>query len=152
MRDPERNFDPGNPGTIGRLVVIALLAQDLVPLRELLPTYGSGVYAIYYVGEHPAYGEICRSETPIYVGKADPDEPTAATPRHQECVCSGVSPTIEQQSRKSNISRSQTDYRIDCQSMISTAAHRKHAETIKARGACYIPGVIGRWRAACAPG
>ena len=83
VRDPDRIFDPGNPDTIGRLVVIALPAQDFVPLRELSPTYGSGVYAIYYVGEHPAYVEITRSETPIYVGKADPDAPTAATPRHQ---------------------------------------------------------------------
>jgi hypothetical protein len=47
------------------------------------PTYGSGVYAIYYVGQHPAYAEISRSETPIYVGKADPEGPRAATPRQQ---------------------------------------------------------------------
>ena len=83
VRDPDASFDPSNPDTIGRLVVLALLAQDRVLLRELRPTYGSGVYAIYYVGSHPAYIEISGTETPIYVGKADPDEPRAATPREQ---------------------------------------------------------------------
>lgn len=83
VRDPDASFDPSNPDTIGRLVVLALLAQDRVLLGELRPTYGSGIYAIYYVGQHPAYTEISGTETPIYVGKADPDEPRAATPREQ---------------------------------------------------------------------
>lgn len=83
VRDPDGIFDPGNPDAVGRLVVIALLAQDRVPLREIAPTYGSGVYAIYYQGPHPAYAEVSGTETPIYVGKADPDEPRAATPREQ---------------------------------------------------------------------
>jgi hypothetical protein len=83
VRDPDASFDPANPDTIGRLVVLALLAQDRAPLLELRPTYGSGVYAIYYVGGHPAYAEIAQTETPIYVGKADPDEPRAASPREQ---------------------------------------------------------------------
>jgi hypothetical protein len=83
VRDPDASFDPANPDTVGRLVVLALLSQEKVPLRELRPTYGSGVYAIYYQGQHPAYTEISTTETPIYVGKADPDEPTAATPRKQ---------------------------------------------------------------------
>jgi hypothetical protein len=83
VTDPDSSFDPGNPDTVGRLVVLALLAQERVPLTELRPTYGSGVYAIYYTGGHPAYAEISNTETPIYVGKADPDEPRAATPRQQ---------------------------------------------------------------------
>ena len=83
VMDPESSFEPGNPDTVGRLVVIALLAQDRIPLSEIRPTYGSGVYALYYVGDHPAYAEIAHTETPIYVGKADPDEPRAATPREQ---------------------------------------------------------------------
>ena len=83
VRDPDATFDPSNPDTVGRLVVLALLAQERVPLRQLRPTYGSGVYAIYYTGQHPAYSEITRTETPIYVGKADPDEPRASTPRQQ---------------------------------------------------------------------
>ena len=83
VRDPDSSFDPGNPDTVGRLVVIALLAQDRVPLAQIRPTYGSGVYAIYYLGDHPAYAEVSRTETPIYVGKADPDDPSAATSRKQ---------------------------------------------------------------------
>lgn len=83
VRDPSASFDPSNPDTIGRLVVIALLAQDRVPLKEIRPTYGSGVYAIYYIGQHPAYSEISGTETPIYVGKADPADAAAATPRQQ---------------------------------------------------------------------
>ena len=83
VSDPDASFDPSNPDTVGRLVVLALLAQERAPLRELKPTYGSGVYAIYYVGQHPAYTEISGTETPIYVGKADPNEPMAANPREQ---------------------------------------------------------------------
>jgi hypothetical protein len=83
VRDPDSSFDPSNPDTIGKLVAIALLAQERVPLRELRPTYGSGVYALYYIGDHPAYAEITGTETPIYVGKADPNDPKAATPREQ---------------------------------------------------------------------
>lgn len=45
--------------------------------------YGSGVYAIYYTGDHPAYVRISGTETPIYVGKADPAEPEARNARAQ---------------------------------------------------------------------
>jgi hypothetical protein len=42
------------------------------------PFYGSGVYAIYYVGGvEDAYTPLSKSETPIYLGKADPEEPYA---------------------------------------------------------------------------
>jgi len=69
---PERSFDPSDPGAAGRLVAIALLAQPRVPLARLARTYGSGVYAIYYQGDHPAYTRLSGTETPLYVGKADP--------------------------------------------------------------------------------
>lgn len=41
------------------------------------------MYAIYYTGKHPAYAAISGSETPIYVGKADPASTQARTPREQ---------------------------------------------------------------------
>jgi hypothetical protein len=41
------------------------------------------VYAIYYQGDHPAYACASRTETPIYVGKADPKVPDARTSRDQ---------------------------------------------------------------------
>jgi len=83
IKDPGASFDPGNPETAGRLVALALLAQERVPLARIARTYGSGVYAIYYEGDHPAYAAASKSETPVYVGKADPKSPDARTSREQ---------------------------------------------------------------------
>ena len=83
IHDPKIIFDPANSDTIGRLVAIALLVQDRIPLAQISATYGSGIYAIYYEGPHPAYSEISGKETPIYVGKADPKDSKALTPREQ---------------------------------------------------------------------
>lgn len=83
IKDPGASFDPADPDTAGRLVALALIAQDRVPLGRVARTYGSGVYAIYYRGDHPLYAPLAGTETPIYVGKADPDSPNARTPREQ---------------------------------------------------------------------
>ena len=83
IKDPGASFDPADPDTAGRLVALALIAQDRVPLGRVARTYGSGVYAIYYRGDHPLYAPISGTETPIYVGKADPETPHARTPREQ---------------------------------------------------------------------
>jgi Eco29kI restriction endonuclease len=83
VREPTTWFDPADPNTSGRLVAAALLAQDRIPLDFVSRSYGAGVYAIYYSGEHPIYAPISKSETPIYVGKADPASPSAKTPREQ---------------------------------------------------------------------
>ena len=83
IRMPRATFDPADPKAIGRMVSIALLAQPLVALGDVQPAYGSGVYAIYYRGTHPLYEGISRSETPIYVGKADPANDDASTTREQ---------------------------------------------------------------------
>lgn len=83
IRMPGATFDPADPKAIGRMVSIALLAQPLVALSDVRPGYGSGVYAIYYRGDHPLYGGIAGSETPIYVGKADPANDDASTTREQ---------------------------------------------------------------------
>ncbi|MBV6410692.1 MAG: hypothetical protein GAKPKEKM_01514 [Rhodocyclaceae bacterium] len=83
IKDPGASFDPSNPETAGRMVALALIAQDRVPLDRIAKTYGSGVYAIYYQGDHPAYDAISGSETPIYIGKADPKQADAKTPREQ---------------------------------------------------------------------
>jgi hypothetical protein len=80
---PTRVFDPSDPKTVGLMVSIALLAQPRVPLGSVKPTYGSGVYAIYFEGAHPLYDRISGTETPIYVGKADPSDGDASTPREQ---------------------------------------------------------------------
>jgi hypothetical protein len=80
---PRGSFDPADPKVVGRMVALALIAQHRVPLRSVAPTYGSGVYAIYYNGDHPLYERISGTETPIYVGKADPADREASTPREQ---------------------------------------------------------------------
>lgn len=80
---PRTTFDPADPKIVGRMVSIALLAQPLVPLADVRLAYGSGVYAIYYRGDHPLYSGISGSETPIYVGKADPVKGDASTTREQ---------------------------------------------------------------------
>ena len=59
------------------------MAQPLVSLAGVQSAYGSGVYAIYYDGDHPLYAGISKSETPIYVGKADPEKDDASTAREQ---------------------------------------------------------------------
>jgi hypothetical protein len=59
------------------------MAQERVPLERIARTYGSGVYAIYYRGDHPAYNSVSMTETPIYVGKADPKHADARTAREQ---------------------------------------------------------------------
>lgn len=86
---PASMFDPSDPKTVGRMVSIALLAQPRVPLDSIKPTYGSGVYAIYYEGAHPLYARIAGTETPIYVGKADPSSGDASTPREQGARLTG---------------------------------------------------------------
>lgn len=83
IKDPGASFDPTNPDTAGRLVALALVAQDKVPLGRVARTYGSGVYAIYYHGDYPYYAPLSGTETPIYVGKADPKQADAKTSREQ---------------------------------------------------------------------
>ena len=83
VRMPGTSFDPSDPKVVGRMVSLALLAQPLVRLSDIRSSYGSGVYAIYYTGSHPLYAAIAGSETPIYVGKADPANDDASSPREQ---------------------------------------------------------------------
>ncbi len=69
---PDAFFDPAEPTLIGNFVALALVAQERKPLAGLTKFYGSGVYAIYYTGSNKLYAPIAGTETPIYVGKADP--------------------------------------------------------------------------------
>lgn len=69
---PAAVFDPSDARLFGRLAAIALVAQDRIALNEVSPVYGSGIYAIYYIGDNPEYAPITRTETPIYIGKTQP--------------------------------------------------------------------------------
>ena len=77
VKQPEYIFDPSNPAVVGRIVGITMIAQKRVPLAEIERFYGSGVYAIYYKGDFPAYQPLSKREHPIYVGKADPADPSS---------------------------------------------------------------------------
>jgi hypothetical protein len=83
IKHPGFVFDPSNPNVAGRIVGITMIAQNRKPLANLERFYGSGVYAIYYNGNFPAYAGITKREHPIYVGKADPADPAAKTAMEQ---------------------------------------------------------------------
>lgn len=71
-------YNPLDKRHLGEQVAEALLAE---PIHNLPPDkfIGAGVYALYYIGDFPAYralSEINRNDKylcPIYVGKAVPD-------------------------------------------------------------------------------
>ena len=74
-------FEPFNPldkRHLGASVANALLESETYPLPPE-PFIGAGVYALYYLGDFPAYevlAEVNRNgqyACPIYVGKAVPD-------------------------------------------------------------------------------
>jgi len=84
IKHPGFVFEPSNPTIAGRIVGLALLARARKPLSFATEKfYGSGVYAIYYNGDFPAYSGISGKEQPIYVGKADPTNPNAKTVAEQ---------------------------------------------------------------------
>lgn len=74
-------FEPYNPldeRNLGASVAEALLERTAIKLDELPAFQGAGIYAIYYVGDFPAYEGIAQRnmegkfEWPIYIGKAVP--------------------------------------------------------------------------------
>jgi len=83
VQQPSFVFDPSNPAVVGRFIALAMIAQPRVPLSNVGRFYGSGVYAVYFIGDFPAYAPIRNTETPIYVGKADPETDTARKPIEQ---------------------------------------------------------------------
>lgn len=79
IKHPGFVFDPSNPNIVGRIVGITMIAQPRKPLATIERFYGSGVYALYYRGQFSPYAEISGRENPIYVGKADPEDPSSKT-------------------------------------------------------------------------
>lgn len=69
---PRAVFDPADTRLFGQFASIALIAQERINLTDVTPIYGSGVYAVYYTGDFTDYAAIANTETPIYVGKAQP--------------------------------------------------------------------------------
>jgi len=75
---PPQPFNPLHKRNLAASIAEALLRSDPVPLNEIPDFSGSGVYAIYYTGQHPAYTALAAANqdgrwwAPIYVGKAIP--------------------------------------------------------------------------------
>lgn len=69
-------FDPLDLENLGESIARAIGAQPPLPLGDLPPFLGAGIYAIYYSGDHPAYrplveaNEISEDPHPIYAGQA----------------------------------------------------------------------------------
>ena len=76
-------LDPHHPKVLGSWISQAMLQQQRHPVESIPAFYGAGVYSLYYRGEHPAYGPIRDTPTPIYVGKADSLTTAAVTPIEQ---------------------------------------------------------------------
>ena len=85
VREPQHVFDPTAPKVIGQLIASHLLLQSREKLTTVAdrPFYGAGVYALYYTGDFDCYAPVSNKEHPIYVGKADPEDLHAATPKVQ---------------------------------------------------------------------
>lgn len=72
-------YNPLEKVNLGISVAEALLSQPALPLGNLAAFHGAGIYAVYYHGKHPAYGQLAAINSsqgptvPIYVGKAIPE-------------------------------------------------------------------------------
>lgn len=76
----------GHPDAIARFYAFSLVNFDRVSLEQTAENrfYGSGIYAIYYKGaEIYSYCPLSDSETPIYVGKAVPEDRDAELTEQQ---------------------------------------------------------------------
>lgn len=123
IRLPEAVFDPSDPKIVGRFVALAMVAQERRPLSGVERFYGAGVYAIYYRGAFAPYQPISGTETPLYVGKADPQK-GARTPMEQGDKLSGrLNEHRKNIERADNVNIADFDYRaLVVQSGWQTAA------------------------------
>jgi hypothetical protein len=126
VKQPPFVFDPSNPNVIGRIVGITMIAQPRKPLASVERFYGSGVYAIYYKGDFPAYAGISKREHPIYVGKADPASPAAKTAVEQ-----GDRLSVRLSEHRKNIAKATTTLKLedfDCRALVVQTGWQSSAE------------------------
>ena len=83
VKQPTTSFDPMDPKNVGEFMGEMLSNQIRINFDNIAEFYGSGIYAIYYKGGFEPYAPIRHTETPIYIGKADPKGLDATTPRDQ---------------------------------------------------------------------
>jgi hypothetical protein len=71
-------YNPLEKENLGKSVADAMLTQPAIPMTELHPFPGAGIYALYYQGAFAAYQAMATINqrqgptVPIYVGKAIP--------------------------------------------------------------------------------
>jgi len=119
-------FDPTDPNTAGRVVALTLVAQHRHSLSHIPDFYGAGVYAIYYKGDFAPYAMLKSREHPIYVGKADPDNPAA-----KDAVKQGTKLSARLREHANNIRKARTTLRIEdfeCRFLIVQTGFQKSAE------------------------
>lgn len=71
------SYNPLAMENLAHSIVTRMMETDPTPLDTVPRFAGAGVYAIYYQGPFPAYGDLALAnqtacEVPIYVGKAVP--------------------------------------------------------------------------------
>ncbi|MGH9767997.1 MAG: Eco29kI family restriction endonuclease, partial [Blastocatellia bacterium] len=123
---PPHVLDPSDPDVEGKLIAETLLVQERHALETVHKFYGSGVYAIYYSGGFDAYKPISGSNTPIYVGKADPATHAAVTPIQQGTkLWSRLNDHRKSITAASNLDISE----FDCRYLVVKSAWQGTAET-----------------------
>lgn len=123
---PESIFDPSDPSTAGRVVALTLVAQHKHSLAEIPDFYGAGVYAIYYKGAYAPYAKLSGKEHPIYVGKADPDNPAA-----KDAIRQGTKLSARLHEHAKSIRKARTTLDIEdfeCRFLIVQTGYQKSAE------------------------
>jgi hypothetical protein len=123
---PTSVFDPSDPNTAGRVVALTLVAQARHPLDAIPEFYGAGVYAIYYRGEFQPYSPLAGTDHPIYVGKADPDNPAAKDAISQGTKLSARLNEHAKSIRKAISTLNISDF--DCRFLIVQTGFQKSAE------------------------
>lgn len=123
---PDKIFDPSDPKTAGRMVALTLVAQPRHSLARIPDFYGAGVYAIYYNGKFPAYAALSGREHPIYVGKADPDNPSAKDAVEQGPKLSARLNEHARNIRKADSTLDINDF--ECRFLIVQSGFQKSAE------------------------
>jgi hypothetical protein len=123
---PESIFDPTDPNTSRRVVALTLVAQTKHPLAKIPEFYGAGVYAIYYRGDFAPYAALKDRDHPIYVGKADPDNPSA-----KDAISQGTRLSARLNEHARSIRRATTTLNIndfECRFLIVQTGFQKSAE------------------------
>ncbi len=83
----EQPYNPLDRSRLGESIVAALLDQPCLALPPD-PFRGVGIYALYYQGDFTAYEAISSDgcETPIYVGKAEPQGRRTGLPSTRSAI------------------------------------------------------------------